>query len=148
MRKSTITRVWLGGLAAIAAGLVAAAVGVILLLGYGGTYGGASGSDFVPTLNAFFWWVVGLITLGGLVLTAGGIAQFVAWIGALVDTYQLPEKTWFAVLLIGGLLGLLGIVIAGFVVMVVYLMIGPDAERPVTAPPAPVAPPATLAPVT
>jgi hypothetical protein len=146
MRKSTITRVWLGGLAGIAGGVLAFAVGTILMLGYGGTYGGPSGSDFVPTMNASFWWMVGLVTLGALALVAGAIAQVVAWIGALVNTYALAEKTWFTVLLIGGLIGIFGMVLAGFVTMVVYLMIGPDTSRPATGVPIPATPPVTLAP--
>ena len=144
MRKSTITRVWLGGLAGLVGGLIAALMGVILMLAYGGTFGGPTGSDFVPTLNPFFWWMIGLICAGGLMATAGAIVQVVAWIGALIETFAAPEKTWFVVLLIGGLLGLMGVLIAPFAVMVVYLISGPEAERP---PATRVAPPGTLAPV-
>ncbi len=129
MRKSTIARVWIGGLVGIVGGLVAAMIGVILMLAYGGTFGGPGGADFVPTLGPFFWWTVGLICAGGLVLVAGAIVQVVAWIGALIDTYDSPDKTWFVVLLIGGLLGLLGVVLAPFAVMVVYLISGPDTVR-------------------
>jgi hypothetical protein len=51
--------------------------------------------------------------------------QLAAWIGALVNTYQVPDKTWFAVLLVGGLLGFaFGLV--GFAAMVAYLVAGPD----------------------
>jgi hypothetical protein len=146
MRKATITRVWLGGLAGIAAGAVAIALGTILMLAYGGTYGGPSGRDFVPTMDAFFWWMIGLITAGALVGAAGLIAQSVAWIGALVSTYAAPEKTWFVVLLVGGLIGFVSFPIAPFVVMIVYLIIGPDLVPPATAAAPPVAPPATLAP--
>jgi hypothetical protein len=32
--------------------------------------------------------------------------QLAAWIGTLVNTYRLEDKTWFAVVLAGGLLGL------------------------------------------
>lgn len=143
MRKATITRVWLGGLAGIVAGIVAAGFGVILMLAYGGTFGGPSGQDFVPTLDAFFWWMVGLITLGGLIALAGGFVQVVAWIGALINTYASPDKSWFVVLLIGGLLGPFFFAVP-FVVMVFYLIIGPDVE-PSTTSAAPV-PPARLAP--
>jgi len=136
MRKATITRVWLGGLIGIVAGLMGAILGTILLLAYGGTWGGWSGGDFVPTMDAFFWWMVGLITTGGLVALAGAIVQIVAWIGALINTYGAADKTWFVVLLIGGLLGV-AVAIAPFVVMVVYLLSGPDGDRPVTVPPSP-----------
>ena len=70
-------------------------------------------------------------------LVAGAVVQVVAWIGALIDTYDSPDKTWFVVLLIGGLLGLLGVVLAPFAVMVVYLISGPDTVRPETRPSSP-----------
>jgi hypothetical protein len=145
MRKSTIGGLWLGGLAGIGVGIVAIVLGTVLMLGYGGTFGGPTGSDFSPTLSAFFWWMVGLITAGALVVVAGGIAQLVAWIGALVNTFALADRTWFIVLLVGGAASLVGIVIAGFVVMVVYLLIGPDSTVPATES-TPAAPHMTLAP--
>jgi hypothetical protein len=45
--------------------------------------------------------------------------------GALVNTYRLQDKTWFAVLLAGGLLGL-AFGLLGFAAMVAYLVAGPD----------------------
>ena len=146
MRKSTISGLWLGGLAGIVAGIAAIAIGTVLMLAYGGTYGGASGNEFQPALNAFFWWMVGLISAGALIVVAGGIAQFVAWIGALVNTYALADRTWFVLLLIAGAVGLVGIAIAGFVAMVVYLLIGPDSTAPAGTGTTTAAPPVTLAP--
>ena len=43
-----------------------------------------------------------------------------SWIGALLNTWRLDSKTWFAVLL------LLGIFNLGFFAMVAYLIAGPD----------------------
>jgi hypothetical protein len=63
-----------------------------------------------------------------LALIAGGIVQFVAWIGAVLNTAQLADKTWFVVLLVLGLLSL------ALPVMIAYVAAGPDG----TAPPAPV----------
>ncbi len=74
-----------------------------------------------------------MLALAGLAVLAmlGGLAgQFVAWIAAVVNTAQLPDKTWFLVLLTLGLLSF------GFVAMVVYVAAGPD-DRPVTVPVAP-----------
>lgn len=51
--------------------------------------------------------------------------QLVAWIGALVNTYRLEEKTWFAILLAGGIIGL-GFGLVGFAVMIAYVVAGPD----------------------
>ena len=59
---------------------------------------------------------------------------FVAWIGALVRTVELTDKTWFVVLLVTGLLGV------GLVGMIVYLIAAkepddgtPQPQRPAFA---------------
>lgn len=145
MRKPTVSMVWLWGLAGIAGGIVAIVLGTVLMLANGGTYGGPSGQDFTPTLNAFFWWMVALIAAGAMGLVAGGIAQLVAWIGALVNTYELVDRTWFIVLLIAGVAGFVGMPIAGFVAMVAYLLMGPDSKAPAGAGIGAGAPPARLA---
>ena len=104
------------------------------MLGYGGTftYNDATRAyDFVPVLNGFFWSMTGLIVIGGVVAAAGGLVQLVAWIGALVNTYQVPDKTWFAVVLGGGVLGLFfGLI--GFAAMVAYVIAGPDGNGSAT----------------
>jgi hypothetical protein len=52
----------------------------------------------------------------------------VAWIGALLNTAQLDDKTWFVVLL------LLGLFSFGLLAMIAYVIAGPDgAVRRVTA---------------
>lgn len=128
MAKPTITRMWLAGLVVLAVGLLVAGVGIALMLAYGGTFTKApSGNhyDFVPNLDGVFWTnVVGIVT--GLFLVAiGSVIQLVAWIGAIVNTYQLPDKTWFAIVLAGGLIGL-GVGGVGLAAMVAYLIAGPD----------------------
>lgn len=148
MTKSTITRTWIGGLVVFAAGLVLASAGVFLMLAYGGTFTQVSGNpnsyDFVPTINGFFWMTVWMIVLGGVVAAVGGIVQLAAWIGALVNSYLLPDKTWFTVVLIGGVLGLaFGLV--GFAVMVAYVMAAPDGA-PYRRPQIPTPAPSALAP--
>lgn len=128
MTKSTITKVWIGGLAVFAAGIVLAIVGVFLMLGYGGTFTQISGTtnyDFVPNVNGFFWVTVGLIVAGGLIGLIGSIAQFVAWIGGLANSYALPGKGWFWILLLGGILSFFFAPI-GFAAMVAYVVAGPD----------------------
>ena len=128
MKKSTVTKTWIAGLIVFAGGLVVAGVSTALMLAYAGTftYNDATRAyDFVPALNGFFWSMTGLIVLGGVLAAAGGLVQLVAWIGALVNTYQVPDKTWFAVVLGGGVLGLFfGLV--GFAAMVAYVVAGPD----------------------
>jgi len=149
MTKSTITRTWIGGLAALALGLVMAAFAIVLMLAYGGTFTGApsgNGYDFVPRFDGFFWTMVALVIAGVSVAALGGIVQLAAWIGALVNTYKLQDRTWFAVLLAGGLLGL-AFGLLGFAAMVAYLIAGPDgfAVRQPRAP-APTSRPSTLVP--
>ena len=58
--------------------------------------------------------------VGGVAIVGGLIAGLVSWIGALLNTWQLESKTWFAVLL------LLGIFNLGFFAMIAYLVAGPD----------------------
>ena len=128
MNKPTITKIWLGGLIGLALGLLVGGLGLGLMLAYGGQYTPAptgSGYDFVPTVNAFFWMTIGMMVAGFTVAAAGGVAQLAAWIGALVNTYQLEDKAWFIVLLAGGLLGL-SFALIQFAVMVAYLVAGPD----------------------
>jgi hypothetical protein len=128
MNKPTITKIWLGGLIGLTLGLLIGGLGIGLLLAFGGQYTRAvsgDGYDFVPTINAFFWMTVGVIVMGFTLVAAGGVTQLAAWIGALVNTYQFEDETWFFVLLAGGLLGLsFGLI--GFAAMVAYLVAGPD----------------------
>jgi len=150
MTKPMITKTWIAGLVVLAAGLVVAVVGVALMLAYGGTFtqiaGTANSYTFVPTLDSFFWSTVVVIVVGGVLAAIGGVVQLAAWIGGLVNSYRLPDKTWFAVLLLGGVFGLaFGLI--GFAVMVAYVIAAPEGRlysRPEAQPAAPR--PSTLAP--
>src|SRR5689334_9551738 len=91
MTKGMITRTWLAGIIGMAIGLVIAGVATGVILAYGGTYVSArsgSGYDFVPTPGGTFWSSVAFICTGGFVAVCGIIVQFVAWVGALVNSYQ------------------------------------------------------------
>jgi hypothetical protein len=128
MTKSTITRTWIAGLVVLAGGLLVVGLSVGLMVAYGGTFTAASrenGYDFVPRFDNFFWATVGFMVLGFTGVVAGGIVQLAAWIGALINTNQIPQKTWFAVLLVGGILGIVFAPI-GFAAMVAYVVAGPD----------------------
>jgi hypothetical protein len=148
MTKSTITKTWLGGLVGFAAGLVLAGFGVFLMLAYGGTFTQVAGNpnsyDFVPKMDGFFWMTIWMIVLGGIVAAIGGVVQLAAWIGAVVNSYLLPDKTWFSVVLIGGVLGLFfGLI--GFAAMIAYVVAAPDGT-PYKQPHIPA--PASLSPTT
>ena len=90
--------------------------GVLIYLGANGTQSGAGPST--------------LTTIGAVVAGIGGILNLVAWIGALIRTAVLGRWGWFLALLVLGLLGLM------VIVMLVYVLGGPD-ERRVQRPMAP-----------
>jgi len=48
----------------------------------------------------------------------------VAWIGALINTVAIDDKTWFVLLLVLGLLSF------GLIAMIAYVIAGPDSTRP------------------
>ena len=150
MKKETITRTWWAGLAVLAGGLLVAALSVAGMLAFGGHFVPApngEGYDFVPNLDVFFWTAVPLLVLGGIAAIVGGIVQLVAWIGALINTNYLADKTWFIGLLLGGLAGFIFAPV-GLAVMVAYVIAGPDgmAVRPPTSTTAGGVQPATLLP--
>lgn len=147
MTKSTITKTWVGGLAVFAVGVVVAIVGVFLMLAYGGTFSqiGSSGKyDFTPSMNGTFWTGVGIIVAGGVVTLVGGVVQLVAYVGGLVNSYALREKTWFWVLAAGGLLSL-AFAPVGFAVMVAYVVAAPDGREYRQTLPAPASSPGQMA---
>jgi hypothetical protein len=69
------------------------------------------------------WTALGLVIVGSLVILGGTVAAVASWIAALVNTWQLEDKTWFALLLAFGLLGF------GVVAMIVYVVAGPDGTK-------------------
>ena len=131
MSKLIVSRIFWGSLGAIAAGLVV----LVIAAGFGFAVTGFTwrGPDIVGVQPTSTTWVAA--TVGGiaaLALIAGLLGQFVAWVGALLNTAQLQDKVWFLVLLLLGIVGL------GFVPMLVYVLAGPDGTasiRPVQQPP-------------
>lgn len=106
MTKPAITRLFVGAIFALAAGLVLVLAAVWA----------AVASDVVVT--------VALVGVGSLAILAGVVAGVASWIGALFNTGQLEDKTWFASLLI------LGLFSAGVLAMVAYVLAGPDGTTP------------------
>lgn len=154
MRKPTVVRTWITGVIVTFAGLIVAGIGVALMLARGGHWDQVAGTEswnFTANPNGFFWMTVSVIVVGGLVVIAGVVLQLAAWIGALVNTRRLHDQTWFMILLIGGLLGLVSGLI-GLGVMIAYLVAGPDGMaidetlQPMSRPPT--ARPPTLVPTT
>ena len=58
-----------------------------------------------------------------MAITGGAIAGLVSWIGALLNTAQLEDKTWFVLLLVLGLFSF------GVLAMIAYVLAGPDGTR-------------------
>ena len=105
MSKSTITRLFVGG-------VVSLAVGLVLVLA-------AVWAAFASGLAV----TVTLVALGSLAMLAGAAGAVVSWIGAVLNTALLEDKTWFVSLLVLGLCGV------GVLAMAAYLLYGPDGTR-------------------
>lgn len=119
MSKATVTRLFIGGVIAVAAGAVMAIAAVWLAIANDVFV--MAGADIVDVrASGLAWSLLGIGIVGGLAILGGMIAGLVSWIGALLNTWQLESRTWFAVLLLTGILDF------GFVAMIVYLIAGPD----------------------
>jgi hypothetical protein len=127
MFKATVTRLFLGSLIAFGAGAV------IAIFAMANDVFVMDGNDIAAIQGgALGWGLVGLAILGGLAAAGGVIAGFVAWIGAVLNTWQLENKGWFVALL------LLGIFNFGFLAMIAYVIAGPDGKAAAAARVAPV----------
>ncbi|HYI21045.1 MAG TPA: hypothetical protein VEX62_00275 [Candidatus Limnocylindrales bacterium] len=129
MSKPTISRLFVGGVVAVIAGIVLAIAALAVAVS-GGAFvmDGADVVGLQPTPYAWALVIVGLLAVVALI--GGSVAGLVAWIGALINTAEIEDKTWFVLLLVLGLLSF------GFVAMLAYLIAGPDGtRRSATAPP-------------
>ena len=121
MAKTTITRVFVGSAISVIAGAVLAFVALVIAFGNGAFVmrgPDVVGVQWTPLAAAS----LGLGIVGILAMMAGCIGGLVSWIGALLNTAQLEDKTWFIVLLVLGLLSF------GLVAMIAYVIAGPDAH--------------------
>ncbi|MDQ2756793.1 MAG: hypothetical protein M3Y71_09555 [Actinomycetota bacterium] len=125
MRKSTVVKLFVGSLVGMAAAVVLFVVAGLLALGNDVLL--RDGPDVVGIkAGPFGWTMLGLAVVAVLGMVAAVAAQLVAWVGAVVNTAQLPDKTWFIVVLVGGLVSL------GFLATLAYVIGGADGEQPVT----------------
>jgi hypothetical protein len=132
MSKLNVTRLFIGSLIAFGSGAVIAIFAIALAIANNvfvmdgndvvGIHGGALASA-----------LIGIAVLGGLAAAGGVVAGFIAWIGAVLNTWQLESKAWFVALV------LLGIFNFGFLAMVAYVVAGPDGKAAAAARAAPVA---------
>jgi hypothetical protein len=120
--KATVTRVFLGSVAAVIAGGMLAIAAALIAFANGAFE--MNGPDVVGVQGTpLGWTTLALAIVGGLTMIAGFIGGLVAWIGALLNTGQLEDKTWFILLLVLGLFSF------GLVAMIAYVIAGPDGTR-------------------
>jgi H+/Cl- antiporter ClcA len=126
MSKGTVTAVFLGSVVAVIAGAVLAFAAVWTAYANGAFV--MSGPDVIGVQSTpQAWTIIGLGIVAALAMIAGFIGGLVSWIGALLNTAELTDKTWFIILLVLGLFSF------GLVAMIAYVIAGPDGHRsPVT----------------
>ena len=119
MLRSTVSKLFFGSLIAAVGGLVMCVVAVIVAATTDGLI--MRGPDVVGVhSNGAGVAVVVVAVLSMLLLLGAAVAQFVAWIGGVINTAALSDKTWFVVLLVVGLLGFV------LVANILYLAARPD----------------------
>ena len=119
MSKRSVTRLFVGAVVALAVGLV---LGIAALWSALASDAIDLGGSDVIDLNggSGAWTALGLVVLASLAILAGTAMAVVSWIAALLNTWELEDKAWFASLLALGLLGF------GVVAMIAYVVAGPD----------------------
>jgi hypothetical protein len=128
MSKKNVTRLFVGALVAVGVGVV---LGFIALwAAWASDAIDVGGSDVVDVNGGSgAWTVLGLVVVGSLAILGGTAAAVVSWIAALLNTWQLEDKTWFVSLLALGLLGF------GILAMIAYVVAGPDGTKQIVARP-------------
>jgi len=118
MTKRAITGLFVGAALALVAGIALALVSAVVAIASGVV---GIGGDEVVTVDGeavagmLSWWIIAALLIGG-----GTVVAIAAWVGALFNTAQLNDKTWFVLLLVLGLASL------GWVAMIAYVFAGPD----------------------
>ena len=143
MTRSTIIRLFVGSLIAAGAGTALFVTAAALGLGAGVLI--MNGPDVVGIRpGALSATMIATAGVASLLWFAATVAVVVAWVGAIINTASLPSKTWLAIQLVIGLLGL------PFVAVLAYVIGRPEAtaheQRPVepAQPSAPDGRPASL----
>jgi hypothetical protein len=129
MLKSTVTRLFIGSLIALAAGATVLILTIALanannvVVMDGNDIAAIQGGSLATAL-------LGVAFLGALTAAGGVIAGVIAWIGAVLNTWQLESKAWFVALVLTGIFNF------GFIAMVIYVVAGPDGKAARTGQPA------------
>ena len=129
MFKTTVTRLFIGSLIAVGAGAIVSILAIALAIANDVFV--MDGNDIAAIQGgAVAWVLLGVALLGGLVAAGGVIVGFIAWIGAVLNTWQLEGKAWFVALVLTGIFNF------GFIAMVIYVIAGPDGKAARSAQPA------------
>ena len=126
MSKATVTRLFIGSLIAFSAGAIIAVLAIGIAVA-NDTFVMAGNDVAAIQGGTLSWALISVAILGGLAAAGGVIAGFVAWIGAVLNTWQLESKAWFVGLV------LLGIFNFGFIAMIAYVIAGPDGKAAAAA---------------
>src|SRR5262245_65006470 len=100
MSKVAVTRLFVAGIVAMVAGAVLAFAAVVAAVASGGIVIG--GSAILELHGGPFGWALVLLMIAVVAITGGALAGLVSWIGALLNTAQLEDKTWFIALFVLG----------------------------------------------
>jgi hypothetical protein len=154
MTKRTITIWWLAGTGVLIVGGLLALFSSLALASHIGSLTNNFQPDVTYVPDSYFWTLVSFILLGGIAALGGIVVQFVAWIGAVLNTNRFVDKTWFYILLVCGIVGivlgpLFGLgALLWWGLMITYLVGGSDgmAVEPMPLRPTAPEPPRTLAP--
>jgi hypothetical protein len=119
MSKSTVTRLFFGAVLALAVSLVVALATVVAAIAGGVVAIG--GPNVVSFDGQVFGESLPWLLIAALVFAGGTVAALASWIGALLNTWRLEDKTWFVALLALGLFSL------GWIATIAYVIAGPDA---------------------
>lgn len=121
MFKTTVTRLFIGSLIAFGSGAIVSIFAIALAIANNVFV--MDGNDIAAIHGgALASVLLGLALLGGLAALGGVIAGFIAWIGAVLNTWQLESKAWFVALVLTGIFNF------GFIAMVIYVIAGPDGK--------------------
>jgi hypothetical protein len=118
MSKPTVTRLFFGAIAALAVGLVMSLATIIAALAGGAIHIG--GPSVVHVNAAAIAGALPWLLIAAVVFAAGAAGALASWVGALLNTWKLEDKTWFVALLV------LGVFSFGWIAMAAYVIAGPD----------------------
>jgi len=119
VNKPTIVRLFVASLVAFFAAAFITAVTTIILTN-NGSIREVNGEVSSIHFGLLGWIAAFIAIIAGFVMIAASIVQLISWIGAILNTWKLPSKGWFAFVLIAGLLSF------GYVGMIGYVLAGPD----------------------